>query len=192
MNLTADPATVRLVAFDSDGTLTDRGIGWDVDGRGYRRFDVRDGLAMQWAGQAGLAVVVISGKESKALTHRLTELGVRGFQGVDDKIRCLSEHAASLGIGLSECAFLGDDLPDLPALRAVGYPMAVADAHPLVHRAAVWTSCAPGGAGAAREALEHLLTATGRWGKVLERYGALDLGAALAAEADAARARGFE
>jgi 3-deoxy-D-manno-octulosonate 8-phosphate phosphatase (KDO 8-P phosphatase) len=170
-----DPSRVRLVGFDSDGTLTDRGIAWDTAGRGLRRFDVRDGLAMQWAVRAGLPVVVISGKDSDALKHRLEELGVPGFQGILDKVTCLREFAAAQGVTLEECAFLGDDLPDLPVMRAVGYPMAVGDAHPLVHHVAAWTSRSWGGFGAAREALEHLLVATGRWPKVLERYGAADL-----------------
>ncbi len=176
----ADPARVRLVAFDSDGTLTDRGIAWDTEGRGLRRFDVRDGIAMQWAARVGLPVVVISGKDSAAVTHRLTELGVPGFQGVKDKVRCLTDFASGLGIPLADCAFLGDDLPDLPVMRAVGYPMAVADAHPLAHAVAVWSSAARGGHGAAREALEHVFRATGLWPRVLERYGAADLADALA------------
>lgn len=181
---------VRLVAFDSDGTLTDRGISWDTDGRGFRRFDVRDGIAMQWALRVGIPVVVISGKESEAVTHRLNELAVPGFQNVKDKVSCLAEFAKKQGVPLSACAFLGDDLPDLPALRAVGYPMAVADAHPLVHAVARWTSASPGGFGAAREALEHVIKASGKWSRVLERYGAADLEAEV--EAPAATARRFE
>ncbi len=173
--MSADPARVRLVAFDSDGTLTDRGIAWDDDGRGSRRFDVRDGLAMQWAVRAGLPVVVISGKDSPAVTARLEELGVPGFQGVKDKPACLAAFAATHDLTLADCAFLGDDLPDVPVMRKVGYPMAVADAHPIVHRVAAWRAASPGGFGAAREALEHLLRATGRWADVLAHYDASDL-----------------
>ena len=187
-----DPARVRLVAFDSDGTLTDRGITWDTDGRGLRRFDVRDGIAMQWAQLVGIAVVVISGKDSPAVAHRLAELGVPGFQGVKDKVTCLADFAETRGIGLDECAFLGDDLPDLPALRAVHYPMAVADAHPLVHAVSAWSSVSAGGFGAARDALEHVFTARGVWGDVLARYGARDLADALADDPTARRARRFE
>jgi 3-deoxy-D-manno-octulosonate 8-phosphate phosphatase (KDO 8-P phosphatase) len=166
---------VKLVAFDSDGTLTDRGVTWTTGGEGLRRFDVRDGIAMQWCLRAGFPVVVISGKVSRALDHRLAELGVPGYQGVLDKITCLARHAAALGISLSECAFVGDDLPDVPVMRAVGFPMAVADAHPLVLSIAQWTSTSPGGFGAAREALEHVLKARGLLTGVLEHYHAADL-----------------
>ena len=168
---------VRLVAFDSDGTLTDRGIAWDAAGTGFRRFDVRDGIALQWALRAGLPVVVISGKVSRALDHRLNELSVPGFQGVLDKVSCLERYARGLGLSLAQCAFLGDDLPDVPVMRAVGYPMAVADAHPIARGLALWTSVSPGGFGAAREAIEHVLEARGLWADVLERYGASDLAA---------------
>lgn len=167
-----NPSDVRLVAFDSDGTLTDRGISWDTEGRGFRRFDVRDGIAFQWAQRAGLPVVVISGKESPAVGHRLKELDVPGFQGILDKVDCLSKFALEHGVTLAQCAFLGDDLPDVPALKAVGYPMAVADAHEVVLGLAAWTSASPGGFGAAREALEHVLKARGLWNDVLARYGA--------------------
>jgi 3-deoxy-D-manno-octulosonate 8-phosphate phosphatase (KDO 8-P phosphatase) len=169
------PSRVRLVAFDSDGTLTERGITWDDHGIGSRRFDVRDGLAMQWAVRAGLPVVVISGKDAAAVTARLTELGVPGFQGVLDKPACLAEFASSHGLTLADCAFVGDDLPDVPVMRRVGYPMAVADAHPIVHAVAAWRSTAEGGRGAAREALEHLLRATGRWEAILAHYDATGL-----------------
>jgi 3-deoxy-D-manno-octulosonate 8-phosphate phosphatase (KDO 8-P phosphatase) len=167
-----EPGRVRLVAFDSDGTLTERGIWWDDRGVGSRRFDVRDGIALQWATQAGLPVVIISGKESPALSARLAELGVPGFQGVLDKPACLAAFAAERGLTLGDCAFLGDDLPDVPVMQRVGYPMAVADAHPVVHGVAAWRTAAPGGHGAAREALEHLLAATGRWDAILGRYDA--------------------
>jgi 3-deoxy-D-manno-octulosonate 8-phosphate phosphatase (KDO 8-P phosphatase) len=175
VRIAPDPARVRLVAFDSDGTLTERGIYWDDHGAGLRRFDVRDGLALAWALEAGLPVVVISGKDSPALGARLAELGVPGFQGVQDKPACLEAFARERGLGLADCAFLGDDLPDVPVLRQVGYPMAVADAHPLVHTVSAWRARHAGGRGAAREAIEHLLQATGRWERILARYDALDL-----------------
>ena len=181
MRKARDPGRVRLVAFDADGTLTERGIYWDDRGVGLRRFDVRDGLALAWALEAGLAVVVISGKDTGALGARLTELGVPGYQGVLDKPACLEAFATERGLGLADCAFLGDDLPDVPVLRKVGYPMAVADAHPVVHAVSVWRTATAGGRGAAREALEHLLKATGRWDRVLARYDALDLAEAGAA-----------
>ncbi len=164
-------AGIRLVALDSDGTLTDRGMGWDDEGREIRRFDVRDGLAMQWAISAGLEVVVVSGRTSRAAARRFEDLGVIGIQGASDKVAVLRRLCEERGLGPREVAFLGDDLPDLPALRWCGLPLAVGDAHPWARRVACWVTPSPGGRGAAREALEALLEATGRWGSVLARYG---------------------
>jgi 3-deoxy-D-manno-octulosonate 8-phosphate phosphatase (KDO 8-P phosphatase) len=164
-------AGVRLVALDSDGTLTDGGMGWDDQGREWRRFHVRDGLAMRWARDAGLGVVVISGRTSEASAMRFAELGIEGYQGVKDKVGVLARLCAERGLGAPQVAFLGDDLPDLAALRWCGLPLAVADAHPRVRRVAAWTAPSCGGQGAAREALEAILDATGLWPGVLARYG---------------------
>jgi 3-deoxy-D-manno-octulosonate 8-phosphate phosphatase (KDO 8-P phosphatase) len=67
---------------------------------------------------------------------------------------------------------IADDLPDLPALRLCGYPIAVANAVPEVKAAARYVTAKSGGDGAVREAIEHLLRAAGRWDEVLEHYGA--------------------
>ena len=100
---------------------------------------------------------------------------LEAIAGVKDKVSCFAAFARRHGVTLAECAFLGDDLPDVAVMRAVGYPMAVADAHPLVLGIASWVAPSAGGHGAAREALEHLLEARGLWAQVLERYGAADL-----------------
>ena len=162
---------VRLVAFDSDGTLTDRGMGWDDAGNEFRRFDVRDGLAMKWAVRAGLAVVVVSGRISRAAGHRFADLEIPDYQGAEDKVAVLERLSQERQLQAEQVAFLGDDLPDLPALAWCGLPLAVADAHPLVRRASAWTAPSNGGRGAARECLEAILDATGLWHTVLEHYG---------------------
>lgn len=162
---------IKIVGLDSDGTLTDRGLSWDSDGREVRRFDVRDGLAIVWAKSAGLHVIVVSGRTSPTLLHRTEDLGVPAVQGTLDKVGALEEFCARHRATREQVAFLGDDLPDLPALRWCGLPLAVADAHPLVKRAAAWVSPSAGGRGAVREALEALLEATGNWDRVLARYG---------------------
>jgi 3-deoxy-D-manno-octulosonate 8-phosphate phosphatase (KDO 8-P phosphatase) len=162
-----------VVGLDSDGTLTDRGLTWDTDGRELRRFDVRDGLAMVWAMRAGLHLIIVSGRTSAPLAHRAADLGVPVVQGTLDKVGALEEFCARHGATREQVAFLGDDLPDLPALRWCGLPVAVADAHPLVKSAARWTTPSAGGVGAARELLEAVLEATGRWDQVLRRYGEL-------------------
>jgi len=169
--LRARAARVAVLAFDSDGTLTDRGMFVDSEGREIRRFDVRDGLSLTWAERAGIHVVVISGRTSRALDHRGDDLGIAVVQGAKDKVAVLERFCGEREVTRDQVAFLGDDLPDLAALRWCGLPLAVADAHPLVKAAAEWVTSAPGGQGAAREVVEAVLEATGRWASVLERYG---------------------
>jgi len=168
--LRARAAAIRVCAFDADGTLTDRGMYHDSEGRDLRRFDVRDGIAMKWAAEAGLDVVVISGRASRALDFRMQDLGLPVFQSAKDKVAVLEEFCLPRGVTAEQVAFLGDDLPDLAALRWCGLPMAVADAHPLIRRAATWMTPSSGGWGAAREALEALLDATGKWEGVVAHY----------------------
>ncbi|MDX1383993.1 MAG: HAD hydrolase family protein, partial [Thermoanaerobaculia bacterium] len=162
-------AAVRLLAFDSDGTLTDRGMGWDDAGHEFRRFDVRDGLAMKWAMRAGLHVVVVSGRISRAAGHRFADLEIPDYQGAQDKVAVLERLVQERGLEAQQVAYLGDDLPDLQALYWCGLPLAVADAHPLVRAASVWSAPSPGGRGAVREAIEAVLDATDLWHTVLER-----------------------
>jgi 3-deoxy-D-manno-octulosonate 8-phosphate phosphatase (KDO 8-P phosphatase) len=166
-------AGLRVVGLDSDGTLTDRGMGWDDEGRELRRFDVRDGLSMVWAMRAGLHLIVISGRSSGALVHRAEDLGVPIVQGVKDKVSVFAEFCARHGATADQAAFIGDDLPDLAVMRWCALPIAVADAHPRVRDAALWSTPSPGGQGAVREVLEAVLDATGHWSGVLDRYGDL-------------------
>ena len=170
--LRARAATIAVCAFESDGKLTERGMFHDSEGHELRRFDVRDGIAMKWAAEAGLAVVVISGRSSRALDYRMKDLDIPVFQNARDKVAVLEEFCRPRGVTAEQVAFLGDDLPDLAALRWCGLPIAVADAHPLVRRAATWMTPSPGGMGAAREALEALLDATGKWEPIVARYAA--------------------
>jgi len=125
---------------------------------------------MKWAADLGLGIVVVSGRASRALDFRMKDLGLPVYQSVKDKVAVLDKFCRARGVSAERVAFLGDDLPDLAALRWCGLPMAVADAHPEILRAAAWITPSPGGHGAAREALEAVLDATARWEPVLKHY----------------------
>ncbi len=165
-------ASIRLVVFDVDGVLTDGGI--YVDDRGFesKRFHVRDGFAIRAAMNLGYQVAILTGRSCRAVTLRAKELGITLLeQGCGDKAIGLETLCQRAGVLIEHTAFMGDDLNDLPALLRCGYAMAVADAAPEVREVAAYITQAPGGHGAAREALEHLLKAQGRWDEVVERYG---------------------
>lgn len=160
----ARAAKVRLLVLDVDGVLTDGCLLYGPAGEEVKRFHVRDGFALVAARGAGLAVAVISGRASAAVTRRMAELGVdEVHQGVDDKRRCLDEVRTRLGIARGQVAAMGDDLPDLPLLREAGLALAPADAAAEIRRVAHWTSRHPGGRGAVREAVEMLLGARKAW-----------------------------
>lgn len=153
-------AGVRLAVFDIDGVFTDGRIWLGSDGVEYKAFSVRDGLGIKQLLAAGIEVAIISGRASPAVDRRMAELGVRRVvQGCEDKAGALAQLMRETGIGPGQTAYLGDDTPDLPAMRMAGLPGAVADAHPDVRAAGVWVSTQPGGLGAVREFCEMLLGA---------------------------------
>lgn len=144
-----------------DGVLTDGSIFIDDLGNETKRFNVRDGLAIKVWQRLGMKAGVITARKGggRALRHRLAELGVTLIsQGSDDKGAELQQMASDAGVPLHAVAYIGDDWPDLPAMRRAGYPIAVADADPRVLAVATFVTEAPGGRGAVREAVEHLLT----------------------------------
>lgn len=170
---TAVEADIRCLCLDVDGVLTDGRLFVDDAGHGARIFHVHDGLALDWFQRLGGVVVVCSGKRSVAAAARARELGIKHvIQGSQDKLADLRPLLAQLGLDLSQTAAIGDDLPDLPLLLHCGFPIAVANAVAEVQAAARLITRRPGGHGAVREAVEHLLRQSGRWSAVLAHYAA--------------------
>ncbi|MEE9394194.1 MAG: HAD-IIIA family hydrolase [Planctomycetota bacterium] len=165
------PNRLKALLLDVDGVLTDNGLYIDEEGRTSKRFDVRDGQGVVLAQRAGLQVGLISGHDSKAVRERAQGLGISiCFTGVKDKIpvyeKVLEQHAWSD----DEIAYVGDDLMDLGILGRCGFAATVADAHPLVREIAHFTTRRPGGFGAVRELIEHLLKARGQWTQLTNSY----------------------
>ena len=176
--VTIDPdvaRAVRWVGFDVDGVLTDGGVYLgDVAGERleFKRYDIQDGLGILMLRMAGIKVGVVTGRVSESVRLRAAELGADDL--VQDpharKLPALREIARRRGLQLAEMAFVGDDLPDVGALRAVGLPVAVHNATPEAWRAARVRLNATGGRGAVREFSELLLRARGEWDDLVERY----------------------
>jgi len=162
---------VRCLCLDVDGVLTDGRLFVDDSGRGARMFHVHDGFAIHWFLRLGGEVVICSGKKSDAVAARAAELGIKCVVlGSRDKLPDLRSIIDPLQISLEQVAVIGDDLPDLPLMRACGFPIAVANATPEVKSAAKMVTEFPGGYGAVREAVEYLLRESGRWSEVVEHY----------------------
>lgn len=169
-----DAATdlIRLICLDVDGVLTDGGIYLDDRGVETKRFHARDGLGLNIWKKLGGELAIITGRNGLAVRHRADELGIEHvFQGSTDKVADFGRLLNDLGLTASQAAMIGDDLPDLPVLRLCGYPMAVADAAREVREEAEYVTTRPGGLGAVREAVEHLLKAQDRWDEALELFG---------------------
>lgn len=164
---------IQLLLLDVDGVLTDGSILLDSDGRDLKRFYVRDGSAIVMWRKCGLKVGILTGRPSLVTTHRAAELKIDLVsQGkAMEKLAAYEDLCRRAGVTDERVAYIGDDLADLPVLRRVAYPMAPADAVEEVRGVAKYVTERPGGRGAVREAVEHLLKKMNRWNDVLERYG---------------------
>src|SRR5512137_1641584 len=151
---------IRLLVLDVDGVLTDGRLHISAAGEEIKVFHVRDGSGLVAVQRAGIAVAIISGRDSGAVTRRASELGIRHVrQGVSDKGAELDQLLAELGVTAEETACVGDDTPDAPMLRRAGLAIGVADAHPALLAAAHWVTKSNGGHGAVREVCDLLLSA---------------------------------
>jgi 3-deoxy-D-manno-octulosonate 8-phosphate phosphatase (KDO 8-P phosphatase) len=169
-------ARIRLVVLDVDGVLTDGGIFLGAMDGGDRiemkRFDITDGLGIRLLREAGVEVAIVTGRESHAVRLRAEELGIRECHQDREarKLPIVERLLDRLGMGWDEAAFVADDLADLPVLRQVGLPVAVANAVREVRTAARWMTTRRGGDGAVREFAEALLDARGEWTDRVEAY----------------------
>lgn len=162
---------VRLMLFDVDGVLTDGRLHYGASGEELKSFSASDGLGIKLLMQTGVAVALLSGRESPAVVRRAAELGIAHVrQGVDDKRAALESLLAKLGVPLSAAGFMGDDLTDLAAMRRCGFACAPPEAHELVRAHAHYVARSPAGGGAAREICEFLMRARGTLETVLARY----------------------
>jgi 3-deoxy-D-manno-octulosonate 8-phosphate phosphatase (KDO 8-P phosphatase) len=153
-------ASLRLVAFDVDGVFTDGRFYLSDDGVESKAFNTQDGFGIRQLLKAGIDVAIISGRQSGAVERRMAELGViHVVQGCKDKVAALNDIANSLGLGMDQCAYVGDDVPDLPLLNAVGCAFAVGNAVAAVKDQCPFTTAAYGGHGAVREVCELVLAA---------------------------------
>ena len=154
---------VRVAIFDVDGVFTDGTLYIGPQGEAFKAFNIHDGHGVKMLQTAGVRTAIISGRSSEAVLRRAAELAITHVvQGSGDKARSFEELIASLGVEASACAFVGDDLPDLPVMQRCGFAVAVANACDTVKSAAHYVTRATGGRGAVREFCELVLRAQGQ------------------------------
>ena len=162
---------IRLILSDVDGVLTDGGIVFDNQGIEAKRFHVRDGMGIRLWQKAGYRFGLITHRSSHIVKTRVAELGIEILrQGIDDKLMAMRGILQELRLSPSQVCYLGDDLPDMPVVRAVGLGVAMADACPELCQEAHYVTTAPGGSGAVRETIELILKAQARWEDLIQTY----------------------
>lgn len=153
---------IKLLVCDVDGVFSDGRIYLGNDGEELKAFHTKDGFGIKALGASGVAVAIITGRNSAIVANRMKALNVAHIiQGQEDKLPALIELAKKLAINLSEVAYIGDDVPDLACIEAVGLGICVADGHPLVMRGANYITFTRGGFGAVREICDLIMQTQG-------------------------------
>ncbi|MFV8820132.1 KdsC family phosphatase [Haliea sp. E17] len=169
--LTRIASNIRLFALDVDGVLTDGRIQYSSSGEELKSFNIKDGLGIKLLQRDGIEVAIITGRVSPMVSRRAAELGIDTIvQGREDKLSALLELCKLRGIEPQACAYMGDDLPDLAAVKAAGVGFTPADGVAALQAAADVVTHLPGGNGAVREACELLLQARGSLDALLETF----------------------
>jgi 3-deoxy-D-manno-octulosonate 8-phosphate phosphatase (KDO 8-P phosphatase) len=149
---------LRALVLDVDGVLTDGGLFYGASPEPLKRFNVKDGMGLRLAREAGLAIAWISGERSQAVLRRARKLKVVDvFLETEDKLPALLKFLDRRQISPEDAAYAGDDILDLPPMERVGLAIAVADAMPQVRQAAHWITRRRGGEGAVREICDAIL-----------------------------------
>ncbi len=165
-NFKEDIARIRAFVFDVDGVFTDGGIIPTPDGDFIRKYHAKDGYAVAYALKAGYDICIITGGRGKSLEMRFKLLGVTEFHSnCADKLSVMKEYMERRGLQPEEVMFMGDDIPDLDAMRYSGIPVCPADAAVEILEVARYVSQFKGGEGCIRDVIEQVLRAQDRWAK---------------------------
>lgn len=164
-------ARIRLVALDVDGVMSDGSLYFTASGDELKGFNILDGLGLKQLMAAGITVAVITGRNSPLTEKRMRDLSIPHLmQGREDKKVALQELVSTLDIPAEAIAYMGDDLPDLPAIRYAGLGVTVPNGYWLVQQQADYCTQAAGGSGAVRELCDLLLSAGGHLNTTLAPY----------------------
>lgn len=163
--------SIRLIALDVDGILTDGGLYLSDSGEEFKRFNSLDGHGLKMLKASGVELAIITGRTSRCVEMRAKNLGINHLhQGVEDKLGAMKALLAQLHLAPQAAAFMGDDVVDLRAMRHVGLALSVPDAPQVVRDRAHYVSLRSGGNGAVREVCEMIMAAQGTLDAQLAPY----------------------
>ena len=164
-------AAVRLLILDVDGVLTDGSLTYGADGEVTKTFNVLDGLGIELLQKTGVQVAIISARKSAVVVRRAADLKIAHvYQGTHDKRIAFAELLALTSLTAADCAYIGDDVIDLPLLRQVGLAVTVPTGHPEVRHRVHYVTSAPGGRGAVRELCDIIMRAQHTYQAALAPY----------------------
>lgn len=162
---------IKLVIVDVDGVLTDGRIYIDAHGYETKAFHILDGTGISYLHRVGIKTAIISGRNSKSVIHRAKELDIEDvYLGFKNKLEAYQKIQEKYAFRDKEICYVGDDLIDLPLFYRVGFPVAVANASPIVKQQSLYVTKARGGTGAVREVAEKIIKFQDKWHIIMERY----------------------
>ena len=164
---------IKYLVIDVDGTMTDAGIYYDEHGNELKKFCTKDAAGFFAAHQAGMEILVLTGRECAATTKRMTEMKVDYLvQNCKDKVTYLQNFMEEKHITRDQIGYLGDDLNDLPPMQLCGFVGCPADACTEIRESAHYISTVNGGAGAIRDIIRYILMKREEWAELISQiYG---------------------
>ncbi|MDD2933542.1 MAG: HAD family hydrolase [Methylotenera sp.] len=162
---------IKLLILDVDGVMTDGGLTIGDDGLEYKTFHAHDGLGMKLLKATGVSLAIITGRTSNVVKQRAESTGVAHFyQGAEDKLEAFRDLMQSSGLRAEQCAFMGDDVVDLPPMLQCGLAIAVPDSPRLLLDRAHYVTRKAGGRGAVREVCELIMQAQGTFDAQMAQF----------------------
>lgn len=169
--LEARARKIKLAIFDVDGVLTDGSLFYGDDGQEYKAFNSLDGHGLKMLRRSGVALAIITGRNSQVVVHRALNLGVEHvYQGAEDKLAIFEHVLRDLGFDADHTAYMGDDVVDLPVLRRCGLAVCVPQSAEIVKQHVHYITVRSGGRGAAREVCELIMHAQGTLDQQMASY----------------------
>ncbi|MDX8403894.1 MAG: HAD-IIIA family hydrolase [Mariprofundaceae bacterium] len=160
---------INMLILDIDGVMTRGEIVMNDRGEESKAFSVRDGHGIKMLQRTGIQVAILTGRKSEVVAHRARDLGIEHVvQGSLRKADGIKDLCKQAGISADACAYMGDDVIDIPAMQQCRLSMAPVDAHKGVLNIVDWVAGYEGGAGAVRQAAEGFILANGFWDKVVK------------------------
>lgn len=170
-DIIAHAKQIKLLILDVDGVLTNAQLLIGSSGEIFKSFNTLDGHGIKMLQQTGVQTAIITARDDPAVATRVAQLSITHyFKGIHNKQAAYETLCQDIGLSHSECAFVGDDVIDLPVMICCGLPIAVQNAHTFVKERAMYVTQHHGGSGAVREVTDLIMYAQNTMQAALAEY----------------------